>query len=758
MEVLAPAGDFENLKACIDNGADAVYLGLSDFNARIKAENFNTENIRKMVQYCHLFDIKVYVTTNTLIKNSEINRFLEFAKCLVEAKIDAFIVQDLGVAKLLKDNFENVVLHASTQMAVHNLDGAKILEKLGFQRVVLSREAKLEDIKQIRQNTGLEIEYFVQGALCVAFSGNCYFSSLFSGCSGNRGKCLQFCRKQYICNDKKGYFISPRDLCLIKSIKELQQAGVDSLKIEGRLRRKAYVAQSVRSYRMAVDNLNNQFDYEQEIEKLSKVFARGKYNESAYLDEKADNVIESNFGNHRGRLIGTVKKVESFKNIYKIIINSKHKIVEGDGLKFIRNGDEKLSVGVGNVDNLGVNTFAIYSTKSPKTGDEVFLSVDSVFEQSLEVEKRRLNIKAKLQAKINLPLKLELFYKNICATVESEQILEQAKTSGATRQDLEKSINKVQDTNFAITGFDFELENVFVPKSLINDVRRRAVELLEEKIIQQNEKHILEKPKKQMCKYAFEKLQNENDKHFVIVNEKNDLKSIENRQVIFSPTNYNGADKFVNLLLENGNKVYLDLPIIANYLDMEILDSLVQKLDPKVGLVANNLWALKYVGDREIVAGQFMNIFNNMAVDLMHDFNIKNIIVSPEILWEEISANDNMFQFTFGKFPMMNFCHCPYKTINHNSCEKCSFDDMLTYSDELKNNFKIRRRKINNCYFELLSGKFIENIESSKFNQVVDIRELDCKEQIIVLESAKEKTKPNIAQEFMFGWIKNGVQ
>jgi len=758
MEILAPAGDFENLKACVDNGADAVYLGLSDFNARIKAENFNTENIRKMVKYCHLFDIKVYVTTNTLIKNSEINRFLEFAKCLVEAKVDAFIVQDLGVAKLLKDNFENVVLHASTQMAVHNLDGAKILEKLGFQRVVLSREAKLEDIKQIKQNTNLEIEYFVQGALCVAFSGNCYFSSLYSGCSGNRGKCLQFCRKPYFCNDKKGYFISPRDLCLIKSVKELQQAGVDSLKIEGRLRRKAYVAQSVKSYRLAVDNINNDFDCEQEIEKLSKVFARGKYNERAYLDEKVDNIIEPNFGNHRGKLIGSVKKVEPFKNIYKITINSKHKIVEGDGIKFVRNGDEKLSVGVGNVDNVGVNTYAIYSTKSPKTNDDVYLCVDSLFENSLEVEKRRLNIKANLQAKIGSPLKLELSYRDVSVVVESEQTLEQAKTSGASKEDLEKSINKVQDTNFAIKDFEFDLENVFVPKSLINDVRRKAVELLEEKIIQQNEKNILEKPKDKMQVYAFEKTQNECNKNFVIVNEKNDLNSIKNRQVIFSPTNYNGAEKFVNLLLENSNIVYLDLPIIANYSDMKNLDELVQKLDTKVGLVANNLWALKYASVREILAGQYLNIFNNLSVQLINEFNIKQIIVSPEILWEEINANDNMYQYTFGKFPMMNFCHCPYKTINHNSCEKCSFNDMLTYSDELKNNFKIRRRKIYNCYFELLSGKFIENIESSKFNQVIDLRELNAQEQEIVLKSLQEKTKPNISQEFMFGWIKNGVQ
>ena len=194
LELLAPVGSMDNLKVAVSSGADAVYLGMQNFNARDKADNFTAENIKEVVDYCHLHNVKVYLTVNTIIKDNEINMLVDTIKSAVEANVDAYIVQDLGVATLLKNTFVNINLHASTQMGVHNLKGAKLIEEFGFSRVVLSRETTLEDIKQIAQNTKLEIEYFVQGALCVAFSGNCYLSSILHGQSGNRGKCLQLCR------------------------------------------------------------------------------------------------------------------------------------------------------------------------------------------------------------------------------------------------------------------------------------------------------------------------------------------------------------------------------------------------------------------------------------------------------------------------------------------------------------------------------------------------------------------------------------
>ena len=185
VELLAPSGNEEAFFAAINNGADAVYLGLSSFNARIKADNFNANNIRKITHIAHLFGVKVYITVNTIIKNNEVNEFLSMIDECVNAKVDAFIIQDYGVAYLLKNRYKDIVMHASTQLGIHNLAGALVAKKLGFKRIILSRETSLEDIKNIKQNTDLEIEYFIQGALCVSFSGNCYMSSLISGLSGN---------------------------------------------------------------------------------------------------------------------------------------------------------------------------------------------------------------------------------------------------------------------------------------------------------------------------------------------------------------------------------------------------------------------------------------------------------------------------------------------------------------------------------------------------------------------------------------------
>ncbi len=240
LEVLAPIGNIQALKVAIYAGADAVYLGLDLFNARIKADNFNKENIAYWVDYCHLFGVKVYLTFNTNIKQSEREIFAEYVDIAAKAGVDAFIVTDLGCLDILKKY--DIPLHGSTQIGVHNLAGAKVLEDLGFTRVVLARETLNSDIIEIKNNTKLEIEHFVHGALCVSFSGACLMSSMMSGDSGNRGRCNQPCRLKYTCNlsNKYGYLLSPKDQCLIDKVSQLAKLGVDSLKIEGRLKQPHY--------------------------------------------------------------------------------------------------------------------------------------------------------------------------------------------------------------------------------------------------------------------------------------------------------------------------------------------------------------------------------------------------------------------------------------------------------------------------------------------------------------------------------------
>ncbi|MBQ9276754.1 MAG: U32 family peptidase, partial [Clostridia bacterium] len=380
---------FEAALAC---GADAVYLGLDDFNARMKAENFSKDNIESVVKRAHFYGVKVFVTVNTILQNQEFKSLISLVKACVLAKADAFLVQDLGVAYVLKSLFPGICLHASTQLGVHNLYGAKVAEKLGFSRVVLSREAKLEDIKAIRENTNLEIEYFVQGALCVAFSGNCYMSSKEQGASGNRGLCKQLCRLPYTAGYEKdgkfekageGYLISARDLSLASAMQELIDAGVTSFKIEGRLRREGYVAQAVSVYRKILDRIEagerNAQPTAEDKDRLKSSFSRGEYLERAYLAPGTPFVIEKRFNSHIGRRIGVVKKVVPFKDgLYEVYIESSHPLSRGDGLKFFAGETEKASLGVGDPKAVGKNLYSFVTKTAVRAGYTVNLTLDSI--------------------------------------------------------------------------------------------------------------------------------------------------------------------------------------------------------------------------------------------------------------------------------------------------------------------------------------------------------------------------------------------
>ncbi|MDE7464706.1 MAG: U32 family peptidase, partial [Clostridiales bacterium] len=225
-----------------------MYLGLPMFGARAKAENFALETLKDEIDFAHVFGTKVFITLNTLIKDDEMAKALEMARIAFDSGADAAIVQDIRYIERLKSELPEFPLHASTQMGVHNADGAKMLIDMGIRRAVLSRETLPEDIPAIKR-TGIEIEFFVQGALCVSFSGNCYFSSLASSYSGNRGKCIQLCRKPYTKGGERGYFLSAKDICLYDKLDSLKELGVDAIKIEGRMRSDEYVAQTVRVYK-----------------------------------------------------------------------------------------------------------------------------------------------------------------------------------------------------------------------------------------------------------------------------------------------------------------------------------------------------------------------------------------------------------------------------------------------------------------------------------------------------------------------------
>lgn len=277
MELLAPAGDRESLKAAVSNGADAVYFGGGSFNARRYAANFDGDAMREAVDYCHIRNVKAYITLNTLILDKEMPQALDYAYHLCLLGVDAVLVQDMGLYSLLRAQLPTLPLHASTQMAVHDLEGVKQAAALGFQRTVLARETPLDAIAYIHAHSDMELEAFVHGALCMSFSGLCLFSSMVGERSGNRGTCAQPCRKRISVNGAPGetdYHLSLSDLCMVEHLHALEQAGVCSLKIEGRMKRPAYVAAVTRAYRAALDGADAK-TVQRYMEEAFAVFNRG---------------------------------------------------------------------------------------------------------------------------------------------------------------------------------------------------------------------------------------------------------------------------------------------------------------------------------------------------------------------------------------------------------------------------------------------------------------------------------------------------
>jgi len=282
MELLAPAGSFQTLKAAVQSGADAVYIGGSQFSARKNAVNFTLDEIDAAVKYCHLRDVKLHVAANILVKDKEIESFLEYIGKLNEIGVDAVIIQDVGMAKVVHEMYPDLPLHASTQMTVTNLDGAKKLKEMGFSRVVLARELSKESIELITKESGIETEVFVHGAICMSYSGQCLMSSIIGGHSGNRGMCAQPCRLPYSIGEKNGHLLSPKDLCMIDHLKELKEIGVSSLKVEGRLKRSEYTAAVCGIYRKYIDC--EEAVSEEDMKELYNAFSRSGFTDKYFTN------------------------------------------------------------------------------------------------------------------------------------------------------------------------------------------------------------------------------------------------------------------------------------------------------------------------------------------------------------------------------------------------------------------------------------------------------------------------------------------
>jgi len=362
-ELLLPAGNIEAFFAALEGGADAVYLGLRNFNARDRAKNFTLNQLQSLLKESEKQNKKVYLTLNTLIKNNELSQLLDTLYLLSQTTISAIIIQDLGVYYLLKKHFPKILLHASTQMGFHNSVGANFAEKLKFERVILARELTFEELVKIKKKSNIELETFIHGALCYSFSGMCLFSSYLGGMSANRGKCRQPCRRIYQNNEKGKYFFSLKDIQLIEQVPKIMEIGISSLKIEGRMKSAEYVYRVAKAYRMAIDNPHK-------IEEAKQIlqYDFGREKTTYFFGQCVKNAITENpfIGIHLGNISKISKNKFTFPNHHSLKIRDRIRVQTQDGMN-------TNAIKIKELHHIEKNTTVIYENHNFTINDKVFL-------------------------------------------------------------------------------------------------------------------------------------------------------------------------------------------------------------------------------------------------------------------------------------------------------------------------------------------------------------------------------------------------
>lgn len=480
-ELLCPAGSREAALAALCNGADALYLGAASFGARA-AVGFDRETLRETIDLCHFHGRRVHVTVNTLVKERELNGVRDTLRMLRDLRADAVLVQDIGVLSLIREEFPELCVHASTQMAIHNAAGARLLQRLGVRRAVLARECRLEDIRAVAQ-TGIETEVFVHGAQCVCVSGQCRYSGLIGGRSGNRGRCAQPCRLPYAWQGKTACWLSPRDICLRDHLDQLADAGVTSLKIEGRLKRPEYVAVVTRQYRDALDALAaGRFapaDARQR-EALGQVFSREFFPGYA-LDAQDAAVINPRRVSSAGIAIGSIVDCRKKNDVFLARAALTKALNDGDGLQIRGEADQDM-IYSGSAVPAGQQA-TLRLRRPAKPGDAVIRIDDeaqlAAARQSAD-ERHGLPwyaFDAHLVAQVGQPLCLRVWDDRADVTVTGE-IVQAAQSAPLIQPRVVHALEKTGDSHYALRSLTLATRDAFVSAAALNDLRRRALETL----------------------------------------------------------------------------------------------------------------------------------------------------------------------------------------------------------------------------------------------------------------------------------------
>ena len=694
IELLAPVGSFDALKAAVQNGANAVYLGGKDFSARASANNFDREELIEAVKYAHIRDVRVFVTTNTLIKQDEIEDFVEYAKFLYDIDVDALIMQDIGVAMLIHELLPDFELHASTQMVAHSLEDVQYLESIGFKRVVLARELTVDEIKYICDNTNVDIEIFVHGALCVCYSGGCLMSSMIGNRSGNRGRCAQPCRQKYTMIDistgeeihsNGEYLLSTKDLNTIEDVDKIIETGVLSLKIEGRMKKPEYVATVINSYRNAIDEYQatKKVNISTEtMEDLYTIFNR-KFTKGLILGEVGEDVMNSNVPNNQGLYVGKV--VDYNKKSKRLKIKLEGTLKKGDGINLgggtigrIIKGKEIAQIGYkGETIELDFIGEARKNQPVFKTSDTNLIDkAQKTYTQDKEFAKSLID--AEITIKLGEYPELKLIDKNNnSVTVKGDKLVEKALKVALGEEKIETQIKKLGNTPYELEDLKINLdEGVSMPISLINQMRREAIELLDEaRIPVKGRAYKDSKIKYSPKKYA--KDTNSNSKIRVKINNIEALKSIINLDIdMIYYEDVATLEQAMAMATANNKKLIYSAPRIVRNKEYKRLEKSNEYCKENVQISA--LGQVKYYKENSenvsFDVDYYLNPFNSETINHYKKEGATTVCISQELNIHEIKETTKYTDMeietvAYGYIPMMLSEYCPMGVVAR-SCKK----------------------------------------------------------------------------------------
>lgn len=785
IELLAPAGSWESLISAVNNGANAIYLGGSKFSARAYASNFDNETMMKAVDYAHSYGLKVHVTMNTLLKQNELQEALKYVGYLYEIGVDALIIQDTGLISLIKDVYPDFELHASTQLTVHNGEGALYYREKGLHRIVLSRELTLDEIKYISTDLGIETEMFVHGALCVCYSGQCLMSSMIGGRSGNRGRCAQSCRMQYTLKgehsgERKGYLLSPKDTCLIDDIEGIIKSGVASLKLEGRMKKPEYVAGVTQTYRKAIDRVekNTKFDLKKGRKDLAQLFNREGFAKAYLYKNVGKDMMSFNYPKNTGVFIGKVQ------DNGEVILEEN--VGLGDGIRFDDDGftlSKIMLKGKEVKEARKGDRVKLFPTGGYKKGYRLFkMSDKKLYDELKDYTKpylRKIEMKAEVEFKVNAPLVIKTVYNGKEYKVYGE-IVEEATNKPLTRERVAESLMKSGEIPYKFNDIEFTVfDDGFIRISSLNNLRRELFEkMLKDNTTAYRRKRIMGEPKEKTAKfdgklgYIYSCVTKDQLQALV---EDDDVKNIA-LDIFYSRVkgSLNKSDlKELCEASENHNKnIFLKVPEIIKE-EFNFIVKVIDEVAPYIkGIITSNAGIIRLYKDKLFIIGDYkLNIFNHESAEFYGE-DIDIPCLSLELNRKEIKETMKDMKCKvginiYGKTELMVSEYCPVgSTFGNKSAKKeCSGEcmkDNFTLIDRMNEKFRVLCD--NYCRSHILNSlpiNLIEEVEEIKGFNIENFR-LDFLDETYeevkdVLNQVKTGKK-NESKMYTKGHYRRGVE